>query len=327
MHTLSRLMSAATAITMTFAAAPAFAQQVTPPKPSQLIVFGDSLVDAGNINAAVGSDIFNPVARGYFPGRFTNGPDYTDLLNQRLFGRLLTPSLLGGTNYAFGGARIVNDGDPVPDLALQLRTYFATTSNQVDPNALYIINAGGNDVFGIERGQIGGFANPTAYTMSLLDSLAGSIQALSIRGASRILVTGIPNLTATGFALEGLVQARFDLIEPTLGNTQLLRFSYLNFFQELSANPARFGLPPFDQTGTCISQRVPVNGVINCSGFFSFDGVHPTAAVQAALFGEVANLTGISIPEPESWAMMIIGFGFIGAKLRGSRRRVKIRYS
>ena len=88
-------------------------------RPSQLIVFGDSLVDSGNVTAAVGSDIFNPVARGYFPGRFTNGPDYNDLLNQRFFGSFMTPSLLGGTNYAFGGARYLDSGDAVPDLAAQ----------------------------------------------------------------------------------------------------------------------------------------------------------------------------------------------------------------
>ena len=301
-----------TAIAALLVAVPAAAAQ-----PTKLVVFGDSLVDAGNINAAVGSDVFNPVARGYFPGRFTNGPDYTDLLNRRLFGSLLTPSLLGGSNFAFGGARIANDGDRVPDLALQLGAYFASSGGAADPAALYIINAGGNDVFGLQSGNLGGFADADAYVASLLDTLAGSVQALSARGAQRILVTGIPNLNAVGFGVEALVQARLSAIEPGLGSTQLLRFSYLSFFQQLGADPAAFGLPPFTQAGNCIDNRVPVNGRIDCTGFFSFDGIHPTAAVHQALYREVGALTGISaVPEVQEWVMLVMGFGMVGAVMR-----------
>jgi len=284
--------------------------------PSSLIIFGDSLVDAGNITLAVGSDLFNPVAKGYFPGRFTNGPDYTDLLSQRLYGTLTRPSLAGGNNFAFGGARIVNDGDAVPDLALQLGAYFTRTSNVADPNALYIINAGGNDVFGLEQGKIGGYATTALYTTALLDTLSGSIQALSSAGAKRILVTGIPNVDPTGSALEGLVQARLDLITPTLGSTQLLRFSYQNFFIGLTTNPAAYGLPPFTKTGNCIDKGA-VGGVIDCTGYFSFDGTHPTAAVQAALYTQVLRATGLdAVPEPATWALMIVGFGLVGTRLR-----------
>jgi phospholipase/lecithinase/hemolysin len=286
--------------------------------PSQIYVFGDSLVDSGNITAAVGGDFFNPVAQGYFPGRFTNGPNYNDLLYNRAFGNYMTPSLLGGTNFAFGAARIANNGDAVPDLALQLGAYLAASGNTADPNALYIINAGGNDVFGLESGTIGGFADAGAYTASLLDTLSGSIQTLSALGAGRILVTGIPNLTATGIGLEAQVQARLNTIEPTLGSTDLLRFSYQSFFLALAANPGAFGLPPFDQTGNCRDNEIAVHGRIDCTGYFSFDGIHPTAAVQRAVSFQVADVLGI-VPEPSSWAMLIAGFGLIGATMRRKR--------
>lgn len=285
--------------------------------PTAIYIFGDSLVDAGNINAAVGSDAFNPVAKGYFPGRFTNGPDYTDLLSQRIFGSYLTPSLLGGTNYAFGSARIVNDGDQVPDLGLQVGAYFTKSANTADPNALYIINAGGNDVFGIDGGKIGSFTTTTAYTTSLLDTLAASIQALSAAGAQRILVTGIPNVNATGFALEAQVQARLTAIEPGLGTTQLIRFSYQNFFQALAVNPAAFGVAPFTQAGNCIGNRPVIDGRIDCTGYFSFDGTHPTAQVQAALYRQVLVTTGLgAVPEPATWALLITGFGMVGTAMR-----------
>lgn len=295
------------------------ASAVTMPRPSQLVIFGDSLVDAGNINAAFGSDVFNPVAAGYFPGRFTNGPDYTDLISKHIYGSFTTPSLLGGTNYAFGGARVVNHGDAVPDLALQLGAYFANTGGVANPDALYILNFGGNDVFGLESGNIGPFANSAAYVSSLLDTMQNSLFALAGTGASRILVTGIPNISATGFGLEAQLQARLDSVEPLLGSTELLRFSYQDFFTGLAADPRAFGVKPFTETGNCIGNRPVIDGAIDCTGYFSFDGIHPTAQVHEALARQVASTVGITVPEPGTWAMLIAGFGLVGATLR--RRR------
>jgi phospholipase/lecithinase/hemolysin len=307
-----------TAIMATAMALPAMA--ANPPRPNKMVIFGDSLVDAGNINALVGSDIFNPVAAGYFPGRFTNGPDYTDIISKHIYGSFTQPSLLGGNNFAFGGARVVNHGDPIPDLAFQLGAYFGTTGGLADPDALYIINLGGNDVFGLQSANIGAFPNSAAYIGALVATMQGSVQALANAGAGRILVTGIPNLTPTGFVVEGALQNGLNLIEPTLGTTQLLRFSYQNFFLALASNPSSFGVAPFTETGNCIGNRPVVAGVIDCTGYFSFDGVHPTAQVHRALAREIAGTVGITVPEPASWAMLIAGFGLVGATMR--RRRM-----
>ncbi|MGI4879633.1 MAG: SGNH/GDSL hydrolase family protein [Janthinobacterium lividum] len=298
------------------AAAPALAAK----QPDKIVVFGDSLVDAGNISFLTGG-AYDPPSKGYFPGRFTNGPDYTDLLSQRLYGQLSTPSLLGGTNYAFGGARIVNDGDAVPDLAVQVGGYLAAVGQVADPNALYIINDGGNDVYGIEAGSIGGYSSVATYTTALLDTLAASVEALSARGATHILVTGIPNDDATAFALDALVQARLDAIEPGLTGTTLERFSYNDFFTRLQADPMKFGVAPITHLPTdgCFSHLSPP-ATQDCSGYFSVDGIHPIAPIQAAIFREVSHITGIgSVPEPGSWALMIAGFGMVGAGLRRSR--------
>ncbi|WP_226896237.1 SGNH/GDSL hydrolase family protein [Polymorphobacter sp. PAMC 29334] len=295
------------------AAGPAIATQ----QPDKIFVFGDSLVDAGNISFLT-NGAYDPPSKGYFPGRFTNGPDYTDLLSQRLYGSLSKPSLRGGTNYAFGGARIVNDGDAIPDLALQVGGYLAAAGHVADPNALYIINDGGNDVYGIEAGNIGGYANVTDYTNALLDTLAGSIATLSATGATHILVTGIPNDDATAFALDALVQARLDAIEPSLTGTTLERFSYNSFFTQLQADPQKFGVAPFTHLPTdgCFNHLSPP-ATQDCSGYFSVDGIHPIAPIQAAIFREVAHITGIgTVPEPASWALMIVGFGLVGTALR-----------
>ncbi len=314
----------AAAVFVAGVAAPALAA----PQPSQIVVFGDSLVDAGNVFLLTGgyaaTNTFNNPSRGYFPGRFTNGPDYTDLLSQRLYGQLSTAAIAGGSNYAFGGATYVANADPVPDLAAQFALYtagsmiYGLTGHAIDPNALYIINLGGNDVFALENPMFPAAAVP-GYTTALTTILATTVQALDAAGATRILVTGIPNLDPTGIAVDALVQAKLDMIEPGLTNATLLRFSYLNFFQRLAADPLQFGVAPFTLPGACFDHvSPPAPGVLpDCSGYFSVDNVHPIAPIQAAIFREVAHITSIgTVPEPTSWALMIAGFGLVGTALR-----------
>lgn len=289
-------------------------------RPSQLIVFGDSLVDVGNINAAVGSDIFNPRSAGYFPGQFSNGPNYTTLLSRNFYGTSSRPSLLGGTNYAFGGARAVANGDPVPDLGLQLAAFGAATGGVADPNALYVINVGGNDIFAVGSGDTGGLPAAT-YLANVATTIASSVTTLQAAGARRFLVTGIPNVSATGFAAQSLLTGALNAI-PLATGTTLTRFDYQGFFIALGANPAAFGVAPFTETGNCIGNRPVVATVIDCTGYFSFDGIHPTAQVQGAIFRTILAQTGLAaVPEPATWALLIGGFGLVGTSLRRQRAR------
>ncbi|KAJ1671335.1 hypothetical protein EV182_007690, partial [Spiromyces aspiralis] len=75
-------------------------------QPSYLIVFGDSYSDPGNYHKGrTGRD------RGYWHGRFTNGPNWSDYLSA-CFGR---PVL----NFAVGGA-IIDNSLPPADAVLSL---------------------------------------------------------------------------------------------------------------------------------------------------------------------------------------------------------------
>lgn len=283
---------------------------------SGLYVFGDSLVDAGNISIFTGGARPNE-SLGYFDGRFTNGFNYPDLLSASLFGTVTTPSIAGGNNYAFGGARVVNHGDAVPDLQAQLNFYAAAAGGAGDPDALYILNFGGNDIFGLLSGATGGLT-ATAYADAVVSTYAGGVQFLDGLGARNILITGIPNATEpVAYQLDARLQSALDSL--VLGaDTTLLRYSYLDFFARLQANPAALGLPPLDTTTSCLQARTPGPG-IDCTGIFSFDGTHPTAAVQAALARDINDQFGI-VPEPATWVMLIGGFGLVGAALRSRRR-------
>lgn len=304
--------------------APAAAQQAEP-RYSSLVVFGDSLVDAGNIRAlGLGAS----PDRGYFQGRFTNGYDYTDLLSQSLYGRPTVASLLGGTNFAFGGARATTTS-LVPDLSEQLAQYggYLAAGGTVDATGLYVLNFGGNDVFAtLDPGAPAGYASDSALLADAAATYAGGVKRLADLGARNILITGFPVATATGLAPS--LEAEADLTAALAGltlptGTTLFRFSYLDFFGRLQSDPSAFGLPEpliLPEAGTCQTARP--SALPDCTGYFSFDGVHPTAAVQRALFNDIDrqfNLTG-AVPEPATWALMIIGFGLIAASVRRTRR-------
>ena len=222
------------------------------------------------------------------------------------------PYLAGGNNYAFGGASIVTSNYPVPNLTTQLGAYAA--GHAVDPNALYILNLGANDVFAIDSGTVPAAAVP-AYDTLAANTLAGAVEYLAAHGATKILVTGVPVGDAAGLALDAKVEATLNAIAPTLTGTTLDRFSYLNFFGALTADPARFNVPAFTHPASdgCFSHLSPP-ATADCSGYFSVDGTHPIAPIQAALYHAVAHEVGIgAVPEPAAWSLMIAGFGLVGA--------------
>ncbi len=73
------------------------------PNFSHLYVFGDSYRDVGNdFTATGGAEPAGP----YYAGRFSNGPIWVDHVAGFLGLSPLKPSLLGGTDFAFGGAEV-----------------------------------------------------------------------------------------------------------------------------------------------------------------------------------------------------------------------------
>ena len=306
------------------ATAPAAATRTTSSYTS-LTVFGDSLVDAGNIFALTGGATPSP-ANGYFQGRFTNGYDYTDLLSFDLFGRPTVASLLGGRNFAYGGARIVDNsgfprGDQIPDLAKQIDQYEGVFGTTADRNGLYVLNAGGNDVFGAIAGTIGG-ANPQTYLQDAADQYAASVQRLDTLGARNILITDFPVATAGALNADANTYLNTALGKLTLSaDTTLFRFSFTDFFNRLSVDPGQFGLPVLDQSTTC--QQAGAAAIASgCVGYFSLDGTHPTAAVQRAAYNEMNRQFALAVPEPTSWMLMLTGFALVGMAARRRGRGV-----
>jgi phospholipase/lecithinase/hemolysin/uncharacterized protein (DUF2141 family) len=188
----------------------------TVPAFTQVIVFGDSLSDDGNIRHRLEDQYFLSYPGGdfnYSDGRFTNSSDtnpasdmFAGTWHEQLARDLLglaaaTNSLDGGTNYAFGGATtedgtrevtVISNPDPfiggefsitVDNLGKQIDDYLA--AEVVDPATLYLVWGGGNDLFDDDSSD-----NVTATA----ERVAGLVDRLARAGAVQILVPNVPPL-------------------------------------------------------------------------------------------------------------------------------------
>lgn len=312
--------------------------------PSQFVIFGDSFVDAGSVNRFTGGAIA-PASQGFWKGRFSDGPTWVDYLGYANFGQttrafnagvgpgqLPPPFKVGATNFAVGGARGSGDdvqpGGTIPGLPTQLafyQGYLALTGQTVDANALYIINFGNNDVNFIQ--SLGPGAEADAVAAAYVSNMTNAALALVNNGARNVLIAGVPNPTeAEGQLLQGLLNSSLAAVQPlfSVAGANVQQFDYFAFFTALQADPTQFGLPAgliTDPSRNCLAEQTPSPNV-DCRNYLSFDGIHVTTGVQRAISIQVANQLGIAaIPEPASWAMMIVGFGLVGSALRRQRRR------
>src|SRR6266446_8330675 len=129
---------------------------------SSLYIFGDSLSDSGN-NAVVLAPNVTPVPISgnsciptypYASGRYTNDQVWAQTLAS-LLGLNANPSLLGGTDYAFGGAQtgpLTPNALPggllnpfPPSLETQAAFFLAQHNDAAPSDALYVIAGGGNN--------------------------------------------------------------------------------------------------------------------------------------------------------------------------------------
>ncbi len=303
--------------------------------PSQFVIFGDSFIDAGTVANATGNLVPDP-ALGYWYGRFSDGPTWADQLGYANFGAPTQafnvgplPFTPGATSFAVGGARASFDDvqmlGTIPSLPSQLglfSNYMAFTGQAFDPDALYILNFGNNDV-NLIQSLAGDPAAQAAVFNAYVANMTNAVVGLSSFGAKNILLLGVPNpLEAEGIALQSALDASLDLVEANpMFTANLFRFDYFGFFNTLVADPTAYGLPAgliTDQTMYCLAVLGPGQ---DCSNFLSFDGIHVTRGVHRALALEIGRQVGIAtIPEPATWGMMLAGFGAIGFAMRRRER-------
>jgi phospholipase/lecithinase/hemolysin len=194
---------------------------------NQVIVFGDSNVDSGFYRALPnpgGSATYNadwPTGVAHGAGAPTSRPG---MMNSELlaayFGLTAIPANQpGGTNYATSGAKNVNTnntqnggfGQAIPTVT-QIANYIAANNNKANPNALFLIDSGANDInFALGGTGAGPFpSNPTQYVQQQAQGLATAIANLQAAGARTFLIVNQPESFPTNNMQAQQLRAAYD---------------------------------------------------------------------------------------------------------------------
>jgi outer membrane lipase/esterase len=286
---------------------------------SSFVVFGDSLSDNGNNAILLGTsntlpngNTYVPPSQPYASGTYTNGPVWATNVAAAL-GVPLTPSLAGGTDYAFGGATT-----GVGPSSLLAQTAMYLSSNLVaSPGALYVIAGGGNDARAtLQDIALAGGVNAGSTILAAAAAYALNIgtivDQLQTAGAQHIVVWDTPNIgltpavTGNGLTdLGTLIAAAMNqaLAARLIGETGVSTFDIFALGTAIGTNPAAFGF-------TNVTDACGALQAANCDLYEFWDGIHPTAAAHRAIANSFLSVA--AVPEPSTWAMLLLGFAGVG---------------
>ncbi len=318
---------------------------------SQLYVFGDSLSDTGNTFTFTGGQIPAPTVSGsnrpaYFPGRFSNGPNWVDYFGSQIGKQGLTPIPLvplvanpnpkiaskQGVNFAFGGAQTGKSSDfpglqnNIPGVLGQVDLF--TSLNQTfpaDANALYTIFAGGND-----------YLSGQTDVNQVVKNLSTSITNLAQGNAKNFLVFNQADLgdspfgRALGFPLQlnelvtqhnKLLASSLENLRTTIPGINIFSVDTNALFKTIASDPAKFGFK--DATNPCIKgnfQKV-LSICDNPNDFVFFDDIHLSSRANSILANAaLASVKGQSIPEHNA-TLGLFALGALG--VLGLKRKQK----
>jgi phospholipase/lecithinase/hemolysin len=267
---------------------------------SELVVFGDSLSDNGNLYGLTGGEI--PMSPPYWEGRFSNGAVWVEHFAEGIGIPL--------DDRAYGGSF-------TSDVLLQQVTPYVTFE-EVSPDALYTIWAGPNDFLDSE-------VDPFLGVINAMEHIGMSVALLAAAGAEHFLIPNLPDLglvpsvTETGdpefiadattlsTIFNAALVATIELLEDEY-SLEILEMDAFGLSRDLVANPGRYGL--VNVTERALSEDGSI--VANPDEYLFWDGVHPTRVVHE-LFADLAIAT---VAEPGGLALALFGAGMISRRRR-----------
>jgi len=254
----------------------------------EIVVFGDSLSDNGNLLLIENQPRPDPAI--YYQGRFSNGPVWVEYLAD--LPRLNAPL----DDRALGGAQ--TDGLVPPGVIEQVNVYIAVEGPPLSHDSLFIIWIGGND-----------FLNGNGEFQAAVDNIETAIVRLAANEARHILVLNLPDLgaipdtlgtseadAATAFSLNFNVELgnlidRFSVEHPEV---TLYEFDVFSFFTEIRNDPAAFGFTNV----TDPSPNFQIENNFDSAGHLFWDERHPTTAAHALLADQVLVALDAQLPRP-----------------------------
>ncbi|AGT08964.1 SGNH/GDSL hydrolase family protein [Paracoccus aminophilus] len=260
---------------------------------SQMIAFSGALSDTGNYNAELGKDRPAP----FYKNRSTNGPVAVEEL-ARWLGMAAEPSMhltakTGGTNFAVADA--LAGGHGPHDLPAQVDAFLERNGGKADPNALYFVFIGGNDV--IKAVQEMDDATSRKTLSDAVDGIELQIKRLVENGAKTIYAPDFidvgkspavlaygPEASARATMLSDEYNRQFDAMLDKIddGSFTLIRWSFDDFVKDIEANGSRLGLT--NATEACLD----VADKCDVDRFIYLTGEYPTARVHQMLGSAMA---------------------------------------
>ena len=263
---------------------------------NNIVVFGDSLSDNGNLYEIMGHKI--PLSPPYFEGRFSNGPIWVEHLVASYFPTDSNTHLL---DYAYGGAGVSRDDDQEEvlfTLKREIVKYLDDHQGKADPNSLFIVWIGSNNYIGSPDDVEG--------TLSLVNrGITANLKRLADAGAKHFLIVNVPDLGRTPIASDDEAKDKLsyfsrrhnELLLNTVNEldelypeVQWIHFDVCSRLDELFDSPESFGFSNI--TETCYDAKIDKNAgnsVLHlastlklkakddiCEGYLYFDPVHPT---------------------------------------------------
>ena len=240
----------------------------------EIVVFGDSLSDNGNLVFVENQP--KPDPQIYYEGRFSNGPVWVEYLAdpQRLNAPLTDRAIAGAQSGGFVG------------LNVQIPAYVATADSP-SPSTLFIIWIGGND-----------FLNGDGDAQAVVANINEAMEELVEFGAKHILVLNLPDLgaipaelgkpeaaEATAFSTEfntalATMLNNFRVEHPDIG---VYEFDVFAFASAVKSDPAAYGFT--NATEPSPNFDIPDN--FDGAGYVFWDERHPTTSMHSLIADEV----------------------------------------
>ncbi len=274
-----------------------------------VVVYGDSLSDNGNLYSAAGFP-----TPPYYQGRRSDGLVAVEYLAAGLGAPLVDFAWIGATtgtgNYADGGTVTSFGGAGLPGM----RTVYDSTKGSLAPylpDALFVVWGGPNDILAPSPLD----TDPAAIIGRAVANQLAIVTDLQSRGASSILVPGMPDLGLTPYfqslgsagAAQGTAFAgAFNLQLQALLPTDVLYVDTAALLRSVVANPSAYGL--VNATDACFTGAAVC---ANPGDYVFFDSFHPTTATHRILASEFGLALGI--PEPST--IFLLGVGLFGTRL------------
>lgn len=279
---------------------------------SKTVFFGDSLSDTGRLKEIVNGA--NPALGSQLQDSFTTNPSpvWTRVL-AKSYGTSAEPFTANnpqGTNYTVGAAQAGQtanwNGIPIPSTQAQIASYLAKNNAKADPNTLYAVWIGANDLFAAS--QLGDLSLAQQAIARSAGAAVRDVETLNQAGAKLILVPNIPDLSLTPLVLSANNEASsstaklaaqlynaglFNGLNQTTAN--VVPANTFALLQEAAANPTAFGFknvtgvacvdkPPIPATSSSLAcTPADVTNANAAEDYLFADAIHPAGRTHRVL--------------------------------------------